>query len=152
MCITVNSARIYTRIFIQQFTKKRYVGIIRNNKRKRRSIDLQKAFDTVWHHGLFEYLLHITNSFLLKRKYRVKVGNTHPFIQYPLILRIILHSKFIFTRHILQVVEKIIRSSKGLHCLLHRKSQLHVINKILVDNVRINPILTYGCEEIKPTL
>ena len=68
---------------------KRVINIIKNNKERRKStgilfLDLQKAFDTIWHDGLVskmhkfqfpQYLIHIIKNFISERSFRVRCGN-----------------------------------------------------------------------------
>lgn len=65
------------------------IKCIRDARRRRRStaivtLDIERAFDTVWHHGLIfklvnlgfpHYLCKILKSFLESRRFFVQVGN-----------------------------------------------------------------------------
>lgn len=68
----------------------RVVNIIKSNKRMRKStglllLDIEKAFDSIWHNGLIymlnsfglpKYLLRILKSFVTARKFAVTVGKS----------------------------------------------------------------------------
>lgn len=61
-------------------------------------------------------------------------------------LGIILDSKLTFKEHVHQVCEKAIRCGRALFPLLNRKSKLNLKNKLLLYNMCIRPIMTYGCQ------
>ena len=73
-------------------------------------------------------------------------GTEIPILDSVKYLGVVFDKKLTFKKHVIQAGDKALKCGRALFPLLNRKSKLNWKNKLLLYNMCIRPIMTYGCQ------